>query len=117
MTIYNQGDIVLIPFPFTDFTTFKQRPAFIISSGNFNRGQSDVIILAITSNVKEVEKTNDYILNQKEQKSANLPKPSAIKLGKVVSVDKKLIRKKLGFLDEESVRKIVERFKLIIKTK
>jgi len=51
MTAYNPGDIILIPFPFTDFSTFKQRPAVILSSRGFNRSSSDVIIAAITSHL------------------------------------------------------------------
>jgi mRNA-degrading endonuclease toxin of MazEF toxin-antitoxin module len=49
MTVYRQGDVVLIPFPFTDFSTFKQRPAVVISSNGFNRIHQDVIVVAITS--------------------------------------------------------------------
>jgi mRNA interferase MazF len=32
MTIYEQGDIVLVPFPFTDLTTVKKRPALVVSA-------------------------------------------------------------------------------------
>ena len=44
MMNYKRGDVVLVPFPFTDLTTIKQRPALIISSGKFNSMQEDAII-------------------------------------------------------------------------
>jgi mRNA interferase MazF len=36
MTHYNRGDVVLVPFPFSDQTTAKKRPAVIISSSTYN---------------------------------------------------------------------------------
>ncbi len=51
MTRYDCGDVVLLPFPFTDLTTSKQRPAVIVSSTWFNQNRKDVIVLAITSQI------------------------------------------------------------------
>ncbi|NEP30889.1 MAG: hypothetical protein F6K38_05180 [Moorea sp. SIO3B2] len=36
MTTYNFGDIILVPFPFTDQTTIKKRPTVIISSNTYS---------------------------------------------------------------------------------
>lgn len=38
----NQGDIVLVPIPFTDFSTHKQRPVVVISNDSYNRKTTDV---------------------------------------------------------------------------
>jgi hypothetical protein len=40
MTDYKFGDIVLVPFPFTDQTTFKKRPAVIVSSNAYNQNSN-----------------------------------------------------------------------------
>jgi mRNA interferase MazF len=106
MTPYNPGDVVLIPFPFTDFSTFKQRPAVILSSGEFNRSSADVIIAAVTSHLWE-KNTYDYVLNGKELEAASLPLPSAVKVGKIVTIDQCLIRKPLGHLPRASAKSIV----------
>lgn len=38
---YRQGDVILVPFPFTDLSTIKQRPALIISADLFNADSPD----------------------------------------------------------------------------
>jgi len=40
------GDIVLVPFPFTDQTAAKRRPAVVISAEGYNARHPDVILMA-----------------------------------------------------------------------
>ena len=40
---FRQGDIILVPFPFTDLSTAKQRPALVISKNNYNSKTDDII--------------------------------------------------------------------------
>lgn len=108
MTTYSQGQVVLIPFPFTDLTTTKQRPAIILSSNAYNRTHHDVILAAITSQVPVHLKPDEYLLSGNNQKMAGLPKPSIIKLGKVVTIDQRLIRKTLGKLSPDTMKKAKE---------
>ena len=107
MTGYNQGDIILIPFPFTDFSTFKQRPAVVISSDHFNQTHQDVIVAAITSHIPDHIAEDEYLLSVDELKPTGLPKASLIKLGKIVTIDQRLIRKRLGALPEKTPGKII----------
>ncbi|MBU1133915.1 MAG: type II toxin-antitoxin system PemK/MazF family toxin [Candidatus Omnitrophica bacterium] len=111
MTAFNQGDIILIPFPFTDFSTLKQRPAVIISSANFNNSHNDVIAMAITSQIPKVISNEEYLLNKEEIEMANLPKLSLVKVGKIITINKAIIHKKLGNLPSSAIEKI----RLILK--
>lgn len=52
MTSYEFGDVLLAPFPFTDQTTVKKRPAVVISSRAYDRDRLDLILMAITSQVR-----------------------------------------------------------------
>ena len=46
----SQGDIVLIPIPFTDLSSQKRRPVIVISNDEYNRTGPDVVVVAMTSN-------------------------------------------------------------------
>lgn len=116
MTVYKPGDVVIIPFPFTDWAGIKQRPAFIISSEKFNQTHRDVILCAITSQIPSKLEGEEYRLSQFEQKLSGLPKPSIIKLGKIVTLDQRLIRKKLGGVPQENLEKIYNQLYKILKS-
>lgn len=49
MTAYDAGDVVLVPFPFTDQTKTKTRPAVVVSSAEFHKSRNDVVLVPITS--------------------------------------------------------------------
>jgi mRNA interferase MazF len=51
-TGYEFGDLVLVPFPFTDQRTTKRRPAVVVSSERCHQERPDLIILAVTSQVR-----------------------------------------------------------------
>ena len=46
------GDVVLVPFPFTDQSTTKKRPAVVVSSAAYHRERFDLIAMAITSQAR-----------------------------------------------------------------
>ncbi|WP_157374103.1 type II toxin-antitoxin system PemK/MazF family toxin [Nostoc sp. PCC 7107] len=48
MTNYKFGDVILVPFPFTDQTTTKKRPSVVVSSTDYQRQRSDLILIAVT---------------------------------------------------------------------
>jgi mRNA-degrading endonuclease toxin of MazEF toxin-antitoxin module len=49
MTSFDPGEVVLVPFPFTDQSASKQRPAVVVSSTDYNHERPDLIVLALTS--------------------------------------------------------------------
>lgn len=99
MTDCKAGDLVLVPFPFTDLKTTKKRPALILSIVPSQILPTLVIVAMVTSQ-REGEKINgDYdIVSWKE---AGLLHPSKLRLAKLVSLEEGLIQKKLGALSQE----------------
>ena len=56
-TSFKRGDVVLVPFPFTDLSSIKQRPALVVSPDTWNASQSNVLLVAITSQVNVMSGT------------------------------------------------------------
>jgi len=73
-----KGDIVLIPFPFTNLKGTKRRPAVILY-----KGEMDVIVSFITSRVKWEEKTDLLIVPDQLN---GLKKPSLIRINKIATL-------------------------------
>ena len=67
MIRYKPGDIVLLPFPFTDFSTIKQRPAIVVSSSAFNKMHGDIIVAAVTSHIPDRIFKTDYRISKNDQ--------------------------------------------------
>jgi mRNA interferase MazF len=111
---YKRGDIVLVPFPFTDFSTLKQRPALVISSDAFNRSHADVILIAITSQSDSASKGNNYLIKGIEQKRCGLLKEGVVLVGKIITIDQRLIRVTLGTLSPKVLEEISKRISKII---
>jgi mRNA interferase MazF len=103
MTAYRRGDVVLVAFPFTDLAAAKMRPALVISSDGFNSETPDIILAAITSQMPKTVAATDCVLPLQDQKQAGLPKPSLVKIGKIVTLDQRLIRKRLGRISEPAL--------------
>ncbi len=98
MTTYNFADIILVPFPFTDQTTSKKRPAVVVSSKEYNQGRPDLIIMAVTSRLHQVDKLGEEVVAA--WKGAGLLKPSIFK-PILATIENSLVLKQLGSLQSE----------------
>ena len=74
---FQRGDVVLVPFPFTDLRSQKVRPAVVVSSSEYHASEPDLILGAITTNLSAAMSAVDYVL--REWQVANLRYPSAFK--------------------------------------
>jgi mRNA interferase MazF len=108
-TSYKRGDVVLIPFPFTDLTSSKRRPALIISSEVFNSTHDDVIVIGITSQIPARLSEDEFLIPATALSAAGLPKASLVKLSKVVTLHQQLIVKRLGAIPESVLAEVRER--------
>lgn len=97
-TGYEFGDVVLVPFPFTDQTGYKKRPAVVVSSDAYHIERADLILLAVTSQVRPSTTFGEAAVEQWKQ--SGLLRPSVIK-PVAATIERKLVLKKLGRLQSE----------------
>jgi mRNA interferase MazF len=113
-TSYKRGDVVLVPFPFTDLTGTKQRPALVISGDAFNSTRDDVLIVAITSQVPTSLKSDEFLIPTAELAACGLPKPSIVRLLKLVSLHQQLVIKHIGQMPEPILGQILEQIRKLL---
>ena len=109
MTLYKKWDIVLVPFPFTNLTTTKQRPALVVSPDQYNQGM-DIVIAFITSKMDIPYRHGDFQIDQWSE--SGLPKPSMLRM-KFATLDKNIVVKRIGFLssgDQTEFSKVLVKF-------
>jgi mRNA interferase MazF len=92
-----KGDVVIIPFPFTDLSDSKKRPAFVVA----DLIGDDIIVCQITSKSKSDPfslplSTHDFI-------SGGLPVDSFIRPNKIFTADKNIILSVAGHLSQNKI--------------
>jgi mRNA interferase MazF len=108
-TSFSQGDVVLVPFPFTDLSAIKQRPALVLSPERLNKVRTDLVVAAITSQIPDVIGEDEILLSDTDSGRAGLPKASIIKLGKIFTIHQGLIRKKLGRVSDSTMKSVLQK--------
>ena len=102
MTKYKQGDIVLVDFGFSEGTGSKKRPTLIVSNDNYHKDRQEVIVVAITGNIKRVLFGDTKIDKWKE---AGLIYPSLV-TGIIRTIKDTMIILKLGTLLQQDFQKV-----------
>lgn len=102
----SQRDILLIPFPYSELTTTKVRPVIVLSNNEYNEKSPDIVVVPMTTNLQLREYA--VFLTNKDLESGKLIKNSKIKVDRIFSISKKLIRMKIGKVKKEVHEKIKE---------
>lgn len=98
--------IVLVPFPFDDLSDTKVRPAICLtdSIGVFNH----IIIAFISSKIPDTLLTSHFVISKTDKGFAptGLSVNSVIRLNKMVTIPRGLIKRELGSIDRDMVLKV-----------
>jgi mRNA interferase MazF len=88
------GDLVLIPFPFTDLSSEKVRPALIMGEYLEN-----VTVLFITRKYR----AGEYSIQIRQNTDNGLKHDSTILASKISTLDKKMMIGRIGFISESDL--------------
>ncbi|MBI3413149.1 MAG: type II toxin-antitoxin system PemK/MazF family toxin [Candidatus Aenigmarchaeota archaeon] len=105
---FEQGEILLVPFPFTNLQTIKQRPVLVLSKTEINKFSVDFVCCGITSNIQNID--HSVLMDNKNLEYGYLPKPSRIKVSVIFTLEKSSVIKGIGKIKEETFNKVKEEF-------
>ncbi|MEK9159759.1 MAG: type II toxin-antitoxin system PemK/MazF family toxin [Patescibacteria group bacterium] len=108
--MFEFGTIVLVPFPFTDLTSTKVRPALIVS--RTSPTSPDLMLSFITSQVARKERSGIFTLRNDEDGFAEtgLKVDSSFRFDKIATLSKTLILGELGYAKKAVLKKMVSAF-------
>jgi len=102
--IFQQKELVLLPYPFSNQDGSKVRPAVIVSNDTFNKKCEDCLMVPLTTVIKD--EPFSLIINQNNLESGKLLKQSRIRIDKLFTIKKSLIMMKIGKINSEMLIKI-----------
>lgn len=101
--MFKKGSTILVPFPFTDLSSQKIRPAVILSASAHG---GDIVAAFISSRMEKRGAFDVAIKGAEKMESAGLKTSSVVKVGKIATLDKKIVLGELGTLDKDSLRDV-----------
>jgi len=108
MGFFIAGDVVVLPFPNSDLSGFKKRPAFVLSS---LKGR-DVVLCQISGSLRKEETT--VLINNTDFIKGNLRGKSNIRVHRLFTADEKIIDYKIGKVDAYKITQVKEVIKKIL---
>ncbi len=89
-----QGDIVLIPIPFTDLSSQKRRPVIVISNDSYNHVTTDIVVVAMTSNPSPA--SYSFPITSSDLDKGALNRPGKVRVDRVYTFRNLLWSRPLG---------------------
>ena len=110
MAKFVKGDIVVIPFPFSDLSLAKRRPALVIA----DLSGDDIILCQITS--QNISDKYAITLEGKDFQSGSLKKKSNIRPNRIFTADNHIILYKIGQVKNDKLDEVIKKIIHIIQT-
>jgi mRNA interferase MazF len=104
-----KGDVVVVPFPFSDLTQAKRRPALVISKLEGD----DLILCQITS--QSIKDNYALLLDDRDFETGSLNQPSNVRPNRIFTADSHIILYKVGNLTIKKRKEIIEKIVEIIR--
>ncbi len=110
MEKFVKGDIVVVPFPFSDLSALKKRPAVVITS---LKGK-DIILAQITS--KNIKDEYSIPIGENDFNTGGLKQNSNVRPNRLFTADKNILLYSIGKLNKEKISQIINKLVEIIES-
>jgi mRNA interferase MazF len=104
-----KGEVIVIPFPFSDLTQAKRRPALIIAELEGD----DLILCQITS--QRVKDKYAVEISDKDFETGGLRQPSNVRPNRIFTADSHIVLYRIGNLKKTKINEIIEKVVEIIQ--
>ena len=102
----SQGDIVLIPVPFSDLSSQKRRPVIVISNNVYHRTTTDMVVVAMTSNPARVPYS--FTIDSSDLDQGRLNRPGTVRVDKIYTLSRALAVTTFGRVNVRTTSRIRE---------
>lgn len=110
MAKFVKGDIVVVPFPFSDLTRAKRRPALVV----VDLDGDDIILCQITS---QLNKDNYSItVNENDFREGSLRQVGNIRPNRIFNADTSIILYKVGALEPRMINRVIDKIIEIVRS-
>ena len=103
MEKFIKGDVVVVPFPFSDLTNSKKRPALVLAKLDGD----DVILCQITG--RQLSDRYSITLEEKDFTAGSLNQTSNIRPNRIFTADKNIILYRAARLNSNKTKKVIEK--------
>lgn len=111
--IFDRFDVLVVPFPFTDRTATKRRPAVVLSSeAGFNRAAKHIVLAMVTS---ATDTAWPLDVNIADLKRAGLNVACAVRF-KLFTLDQRLVIRRVGSLATNDQKRVLASMKTLFFT-
>ena len=105
---FQRGDVVLIPFPYTDLSATKTRPAVVVSSKRYHAVRPDLLVAYVSSQIERANPDIDHVIV--DWQGANLLKPSFVR-PKLAAIEPALVVHRVGALSATDLIEVDRRLR------
>ncbi len=100
---FRRGDVVLVPFPFTEQRASKKRPALVVSSNDYNGACPDVIVAQVTSRLNPPPRPGDHRV--RDWRGAGLISASLVR-ARLTTLHRSVVVRRLGRLSGDDMLEV-----------
>lgn len=110
-----QGEIVLIPIPFTDLSSKRRRPVIVISNNSYHHKTQDMIVVAMTSNPQPVDYS--FTITAADLTQGTLNRPGKVRVDKIYTLAQSIVVRTFGRVNQATLDHIRELLQELVAEK